>query len=209
MKKKTLFILYFIFILSSFNFTMNSQSKNKEETVNETEKGIGEDELITDDEGEKKRKNLKKPESIGLLMHDQYTDAVWDYYQKSKELTELANFIKVELVETGDTESEFTTDIIITNGLGEDVTWENAMKQFKAIEKNLKEQEKQSDKLTLLSNKATEEKVPFKKMGKSAKLSLKNSKIQAIAIAEIGKTLYNVGKNIATLIKIRNLTRKQ
>lgn len=204
MKKNAILIL--MILISFFSFTVEAQTT--EEEVFDTEKGVGEDELIVDEEA-KKRKQLKKPPTLGLPLHDQYTDAVWDYLQKTKELTDLANFITVELIETDDPESEITTEIIIRNGLGKDVTWDNALLQLKAIEKNLEEQQKQSQSLDVLLNKSSNEKVPFKQKVKSLKVSAANTKIQGLAVVELGKTLFNVGKNIATLLKIENLNRKQ
>lgn len=194
-----------IFIGNVYSVEAQFNKRKKVEKVSENEKGVGEDELITDDEGGKKKKQIKKAEPIGLPLHDKYSEEVWNYYQEAKALTELFEFIKIELVETRDVESEMTTDLVITNGKGENLTWENALNQLKDIESKLREQEGISLHLEQLSANLTNENVPLKKIGKSLKQSKDNIKIQALATAEIGKTLVELGKNVATILKAQKI----
>lgn len=211
MKTVRILLMNLFFVSIFFGGMQTVKAQKRMEQVSENEKGNGEDQLVEDSSKNKKKKKkkvLKAPEPIGYPLHDQYSEQVWDYLNQTKKLTKLVEFIKVDLKETNDDEGEVTTELIVTNGLGEDLTWENALKQLKSIKSEIETQQKKGDQLKVLSNKVSNEKVSFKKMGKALKQTKNNLKIQALATAELGKTLYALGKNIATIIKAKKMTKK-
>jgi hypothetical protein len=209
MKKSINYLSMFILVvlcITTISNSVNAQvfKKKQVEEVEEDETSVGEDGLITDDEGgeNKKKKELKKPESIGYPAHDAYAEVAWEYLATGREITKLMEFVKIEMIETGDT-SEFTTEAIITNGKGEDVTLENALGQLQDIYTRLQNHQKEGEKLEVLSKAASEEKVPLRLQAKALLQWKDVNKVQLVAVGESGKSIIALGKNISTLVKMK------
>lgn len=149
-------------------------------------------------EGETKKgilnKELKAPEMIGFPARDRYATAVWDYYLKAKQLTEKAEFVKVD-----DTSGERR----ITDANGVDLTYESAMEQLEKLKKEFEAHQDYGKSLSTLSKSATDEQVTMKAQVKALK-QLKNVKqMQVIANTQLAKGLVNLTKNLGIILKAK------
>jgi len=78
--------------------------------------------------GQDKEINRPKPSKVGGV--DSFVNAVFNAYGESLAISTAINFIQFEILEIEDQGDGVTTEMVITNGAGEDVTKEGALLQF-------------------------------------------------------------------------------
>ena len=134
--------------------------------------------------------NTERPAPSGAARVDAFNKEVFDASDESKEITKAIEFIKVEVTEIEDQGDGVTTEWTITNGDGEDVSKENALKQFTEL---LARSKTQSDNLKEIQAKqqpATDEVKSIKK----PMLKTKASKAFSKGTAELKTVLEETTK---------------
>ena len=75
-------------------------------------------------------KEYKKPKASKVGGVDSFVNAVFNAYGESLAISKAIEFIRIETTEIEDQGDGITTEMVITNGAGEDVTKEGALLQF-------------------------------------------------------------------------------
>jgi len=150
-------------------------------------------------DGEQKKKGilnkeLQEPEMIGFPARDRYATVVWDYYLKAKQLTEKAEFIKVD---------NSSGEKRITDVNGVDLTYESAVNQLEKLKKEFNAHQEYGKSLSKFSKSATDEQVTMKAQVKALK-QLKNIKqMQLTANTQLTQGLVNLTKNLGLILKLK------
>lgn len=193
-----------LILLIVFGFSVNrvdaqdSKKENNEKIIEIEEDDL--DSEIKEESKGKKKKEIKKPKMIDSPARDAYAEQTWQYYQTAKEITRLSSFIRIKITEVVEPNSEVTQEMELIGADGKSISFERGVKQLQELLVRAQHHEKEGKKLEALSKAAAAEKIPLVKQPKAMAQYGSTQKIQALSIAEIGKTVLSLGKNIATLI---------
>lgn len=187
MLKKIIFVTAICFgLVCCMQQNVNAQQENKKE--------------------KQEKKVLERPNPTGASQVDAYVKKAFDTYDESVNISAAIEFIKVEVKPVPDKGDGVTTEVKISNGKGEALSKENALKQLAELLIRAMKQNDNIKSLGEMKKGATEEvkTLPMMQKPKASKALAKGGEAEAYAIGETKTQIDLINQQIATLKAIKN-----
>lgn len=161
-----------------------------------------------DDNGDKKKKEkvLNRPEILGVSAIDAFNTKAFDLYQECQNITTAINFVQVKIKEVEDKGDGVTTEMTITNGKGENLSKEVALKQFVELLDRVTKLNATTGELMALKTPATEalSSIEISKKMKAAKAFKEAGTAEVYAVNEFKNQILLINQQISTLKSLKN-----